>query len=343
MIYPASLHGSDVFGVNRFAHLVNAIEPQLVVLHQDSWNVLLYLQQLARLDAAKQPPILAWCPADAKNQWAAREMNGRIARLLAPTDFGVQALIDGGFRGPTGVLPYGIDTNFFTPGNAREARQALHFHDPWLDDFIIGRADRNAARKRYDLTLQYFARWWSDTGKPENVRLMLHCALADPYGWDLNQLAYHFGFPKQRLMFTDMDLDAGVLWPREKLPNVYRSWDVHWSLTHGEGFGLVAMESAACGIPQILPDTAAYGDLFRGTARLMPTSMSHVVPCGANTVGEVVGYDAAAAALSDVYDHADLRRDLAVKAYELATLPDFQWDAIADQFHTYCQETIDGR
>lgn len=336
-IYPARL-GGDAFGVGRIASMVQAIRPDVLVLHQDAWNVKLYLDAL-RFENVPIPKTIAWCPADSPNQMAGGLLNPGISLLMAPTEFGIRELIKGGYKGPTKVLGYGVDKTLYKPMDKHEARRAAQFPEPMLDAFVVGRADRNAYRKRYDLTLEYWAEWWASEGSPKDAYLYFHCAMTD-VGWDLPQLAQYYGIA-ERVIWTARDMDPGQLMPEADLPNVFNSWDAHFSTTLGEGYGLVALESAACRIAQIVPDYSAYGEWLKGAARFMKIG-GYIATCGGsvNTIGGVTDKESAMDALSEAYRCRYMLDGWANWAYDVSQLPKHDWAVIAKEFDTICKEVV---
>ena len=344
-VFPASLHGGDQFGVARTAGVAEALKPDLVLIHQDSWNVWGYIEALKKL-GPELPPIIAWCPADAPNQWTVGDLMPDVNLIMAPTAFGAKELSLGGYKGRIEVLPYGIDRTLYTPGDRREARIALGFPENILDDIIFGRADRNAPRKRYDLTLKHFAQWWISKGKPDNVRLLFHCATTDPVGWNLDQLGGYYGLDAGRILLTQDNLHPGVLWPKDRVPLIYRSWDVHVSTSQGEGFGLIAGESAACGIAQMLPDYAAYGDLFRKDglecAAFMRCTTTYVTPNAINTIGGVVDGGDLEWMFNHLYEDEGAREKYGKLALRAVDDQKFDWDVIAERFLHFAEEVLGG-
>jgi glycosyltransferase involved in cell wall biosynthesis len=344
-IYPGSL-GGDAMGVGRIRALVEEIQPDLIVIHNDSWIVNHFLEALKDVPTC---PIVAWCPPDGANQYLAHAIN-RVDLLMAPTEWGINTLIDGGYRGPTAVLPYGVDTDLFTPGDRVEARRSLGFEkaaeqgqfDPklLLEGFIVGRADRNAPRKRYDLTLLAWAEWWKGAGRPEDAWLYLHCSPQD-VGWNLPQLASYLGIAP-RLIFTGVDLKPGKLGPSDRLLRVYRAWDVHLSTAAGEGWGLVAHESAACRIPQILPHNAAYAEWMKSAAWFMPCSSVSITPKGINTFGTVPDVGTIVKAIDAFYRKVPSTEPYAQLAERRAREPRFSWDVIAAQFEAHMVSVLAG-
>lgn len=343
-IYPAA-SGGDSMGIGRFPELIKEQTPDIVVIHNDSWVLNHYFESLGDAPA---PPIVGYSPPDAPNQYLAAKLN-RLALYLSPTEFGIRELQAGGYTGPTAVLPYGVDMETFTPGNRREARLARGFDtaakdlgiDPklLLDGFVVGRADRNAPRKRYDLTMAYWAEWWKDAGRPDDAWLYLHCSPHD-VGWDLPQLGDYFGIGA-RLIFTGVTLHPGKLGPIERLVNVYRSWDVHLSTAVGEGWGLVAHESAACRIPQILPHHSSLAEVWKGAAWFVPCSGVQVHNKGINTVGAVPDADGVIKALDAFYRKTASTEPFAELAYRRATESRFEWDGIAARFEGHLRDVLD--
>jgi hypothetical protein len=340
-IYPAALNGDD-FGVNRIAGLVKFCQPDLIILHNDSWLVEMYLQALKQANLLGQCPIIGYCPPDAENQATAFMLNDGLDLLLSPTNFGVEQLRAGGYTGPAAKLPYGVDLDYFTPGDRREARVNLGYPEHLLDAFVIGRADRNATRKRYDLTLEYFASWWHMNGKPSDVYLHFHCQPAEHIGWNLPQLSKFYGI-EDRIIFTDRKMTPRTLKSDDQLRDVYRAWNLHWSTAAGEGHGLVAHESAACGIAQLLGDYGASGEIFAKGGILVPAEGRMAHTGGVNTVGWIPDRFKTFEALEELYGSPLNRSRLqaaADAARNDARQDCYHWDTIRSQFLDHCEAVM---
>lgn len=330
-MYPASMRGSDMLGIERIRACVEWVKPDLIVLHQDAWNVGAYLTHLEELDL---PPILGYCPPDAPNQHYGNRLNA-LTHLLCPTQFGVDELVKGGYTGTAEVLPYGVDQALYRPMDFYAARDALGLP---ADAFILGRADRNAPRKRHDLMLSIFAEWVRTRGR-DDAFLHLHCAPRDQ-GWDLPQLVHALGLQK-RVFFTADDLHPAKLSDEALLPHIYSAWDVHWSTTLGEGFGLTALESAACGTPQLLPDYSAYGEWMKDAAYLVPCTSVQVHTGGINSIGGVVDRAASLAALDVLW--GEDREGWQDKALDLGQSPRYSWSTIVPQFAAIVERVYETR
>jgi glycosyltransferase involved in cell wall biosynthesis len=287
----------------------------VVFIDGDAWTIGAHLEQLQ--DLAPRPALIGYCPPDSPNQPYGARLN-TLDLLLCPTAFGVRELRAGGYTGEAHVVPYGVNRTLYHPHDQRESRRAWGFPE---DAVIFGRGDRNAKRKRHDETLRIFKRYVEEID-PE-AYLHLHCAPKD-VGWDLPQLVNYYGL-KDRVFFTGQDLAAHTMIDEAQLPSLFSCWTAHWSCTMGEGFGLVALDSAACGVPQVLPNWSAYGEWMRDGARLVAIDRVLATDGGINTIGTLVDEDDCLAALRDVATAPDY---WAKKALDVATRPCYDWDNV---------------
>lgn len=135
-------------------------------------------------------------------------------------------------------VPNGVDTNLFTPGNPLVARKALGLHpsDPVV--LFVGALDQAHRFKNVPLLLRTIAQ-------------MEHVHLVIVGGGDLQPSLVDYA--------TQLGLDgrvrfAGSRTPVE-LPDYYRAADVTVLPSNKtESFGLVLVESMACGTPVIASD-----------------------------------------------------------------------------------------
>ncbi len=334
-LYPAGAAGHDLLGIQRLAPVYAKEQPNLVVMLGDPWIVAPYLRQLPG-DAK----TVAYLPVDAQNQWAAGDLNA-LSLAIAYTRYGAQQLRLGGYTGPLTTVPHRVDTTVFYPEDRWEARKLLAFDQLGFTEtsFIVGNVNRNQPRKRLDLTIAYFAKWWKRRGCPENAYLLVHCALEDHAGWNLINLAKHFGV-HQRIIFTGghtLQTPSTV----DRMRHIYSACNVGINTGLGEGWGLTAMEFMACGTATLLPINGALPEWADGAACFVPCSNIEVQPAsGIHTVGGVMDPDGFVTALNVYYDDPDL-----VKAYGECGLarvrePQYDWTNVCDQFDAALKKVI---
>ena len=147
----------------------------------------------------------------------------------------------------TTVVPPGVDTQRFvplTPDQRRDARAKFGFAE---DDEIVLGISRLVPRKGFDTVIRAVAQL-----APHRPRLKLVIAST--------------GRDEDRLKKLAIELSAPVTFlgrvPHDDLPALYGCADVfsmmcrnRWGGLEQEGFGIVFVEAAACGVPQIAGDS----------------------------------------------------------------------------------------
>jgi D-inositol-3-phosphate glycosyltransferase len=320
-IMPAC-QGGDMWGMNRFQHLCAEFDPAAVIINNDWWNV----AQFAALAPAGLP-VLGYMPVDGGNLDPAAmvELN-KLHAAVWYTSYGHREACAAGFTGQRQIIPHGIDTERFQPGDRHAARQILGLNLP-ADAFIVGNVNRNQPRKRLDLTIQIFAAWIKQH-RISNAYLLLHCAQKDT-GWDLRRAAACYGVA-DRLILTGPD-EIRDLQDADRLKFIYHALDLQMTTTLGEGWGLTTMEGMACGIPQIVPDSSALGE-WAVPAVKVPCSRTLIHP-EINTLGALVDEAPFVAALQGLYQSKVARSLLAAQGLEHVRGAAFRWENVARQFH----------
>lgn len=343
--YPmyVTYQGGDLFGLGRMGDMIDATKPDVVVVQNDVWNVREFMWKYGH-----RVPLVGFMPVDGLN-CRGKDLNG-LACGIFYTEFARQEAIAGGYRGPSEVVPLGIDLAQWAPGIQKASRDRLGIsrHLP-QDVFIVGNVNRNQPRKRIDLTIRYFCRWIAET-KTDDAYLLLHMAPTGDRGWDLDQLmSYylkHFFGAKaarmaSRLIVTSNKLRLGVGLSTSVMQHVYRAMDVQLTTTQGEGWGLTTMEGMASGIPQIVPSWAALAEWATAAVQI-PCTSTAATPNEVNAIGGIADEDATIAALDKLYADPLYRRERAAAGRALVQKPEYRWSAIADRFDEILTRVVAG-
>lgn len=331
-IYPAGL-GGDLHGVGRYRRLVERLRPDVVLINHDPWIVARFLA------LAQDERLVAYLPIDGANIKDGAALN-RLDLALFYTRFGEQEARAGGYGGPAAMIPHGVNLDLYHPVDRREARERLGLGQLG-DSYIVGNVNRNAPRKRIDLTIMAFARWVHEARLPDTVYLWLHMAKLDR-GWDIVQLARFYDI-EARLILTSHELTSFNGIAEADMHLVYAAFDVQVSTTLGEGWGLTTMEGMACGVPQLAPDYSALGEWAREAAALVPCTSYMATPERVNTIGGIVDQDGLVQMLQFLYESAEMRAELRTKGLALVSRPAYRWAAIAAQFDTALREVLASR
>ena len=326
-IYPAR-NGGDIWGLGRFRELVPYLRPDIICILQDPWIVSRFLEF-----ERDEVPMAAYMPVDARNipPNVCTALN-KLQLAIFYTKFGERECRQSGYQGQSEIIPHGVDPTIYRPLSRSYSRSRLNFStELGPDAFIVGNVNRNQPRKRLDLSVEYFAEWIKQR-RVKNAYLYLHCAQQEQAGWNLSQLAHYYGIQKNVILPAADVVTAAEGFPENQMPFVYNSMDVHVSTTLGEGWGLSSVESAACGIPQIVPQYSALGEWLAGAAYFVSCT-SHETHIVVNTIGGVADKRGFIEALDAMYRDPAMRSQYGSLGLFRVLDPKFRWAAVAGRFH----------
>ncbi len=193
---------------------------------------------------------------------------------------------------------------------------------------MVGNVNRNQPRKRWDLTLRYFAEW-VHSHRVTDARLFLHSAPTGDQSVNVLDLARYYGILNQVALYTPEPFYGKA---DEDMRDVYNCFDLLISTTQGEGFGLPVIEAMACGRACLVPEWAALGEWAKSAAALVPcnsTAPQSFSPV-ANVIGGVADERAFVTALDKLYREPDHRQMVADLGYARAREPRFKWSVIGE-------------
>ena len=328
--YPiyGAIMGGDAMGVGRIVWMCDLVQPDVIVIQQDGWQIQPYVQQLRR----KKPngeywfpehaavPIVAALAVDGKN-FRSRWLEG-VDLAIFWTQFALAEAREGGYVGAAQVIPLGVDLETYYPVDRDGALDRLKIGQ-FRDKFIVGNVNRNQPRKRWDLTLKFFAEWVG-TRKIDDALLFLHAAPTGDNGIDIEQMANYYGIAHLMIGRTPPAFCGAT---EDVMRDTYNVFSVQVTTTQGEGFGLTTFEGMACGVPQVVPDWAALGELCRGAASMVPcvaTGINPVSP-GLNVIGGVPDKRTFVDALDALYRVEGHRELVGRLGLERASEDRFRW------------------
>jgi len=211
----------------------------------------------------------------------------------------------------------GVDLDTFAPGSQGAARRRLGLRDDALTLLFVGRIQ---ALKGPDVLVQAAALLRHDPDLADRLEVVV---LGAPSGSGLAE-PDHLAILVAELGLTDVVRFRPPA-PRSVVADYYRAADLTVVPSYNESFGLVALESQACGTPVV---AAAVGGL--------PTAVADSVS------GMLVdGHDPVrwAGVLADVLRTPVLRTRLAAGARRHAEL--FSWDRTVDGLLAAYSEAVD--
>lgn len=362
-IKPAIQDPKDPLAFNSVTTWMKEDKPDVMLFVQDLWNEGEYLHLVPR-----ELPTVGYFPTDTPNvKWAYALSVAAMSQAIPYTAFGavetalgvrdaVDLLVKGyqsqgvpmsqeaswlvvprkelelnlrvdrlAARQNTDAyqpIPHGIEPDKFYPVDRQEARKAWGIPE---DAFVVLSVNTNQFRKRQDLTIRAFSKLLA---RHPNALLVLHCMGGDGQnGWDLGQLARLYGV-SDRVICTHWGMKEIT---DEQLLLLYNTADVHINTGGGEGWGLTSVESALCGIPQLVPDWSATREIWSGAGGLLPIHDYRFETRQLNTAHAIVSTDATAHLLSYLVENEQARVGMGKLCRERAlTLP--SWTEVGKQF-----------
>jgi D-inositol-3-phosphate glycosyltransferase len=327
-VYPA-MAGGDPLGYGLLRRKIDQLGPACVVIQNDPWNFPGYLSQVGNV------PVVGWVAVDGRNI-KGTNLAG-LSRAVFWTEFGRREAQAGGWAGPSGIVPLGVDLAVYGPFDAatRRAERERVLGELFaerglpLDAFIVGSIGRNQWRKRLDLTIEYFAAWVKEKGVTDAC-LWLQSAPTGDDAWDLGELCRYYGVA-DRVFSPPINGRHGM--SEASLCRVYNMMDVLFVTSLGEGFHLPSFEAMACGVPVVAPDWSALGELLAGSQRLVSCTSTAAHPRKANsTIGGVMDREEAVIVMDDLYSDVNGRAELGHRALALARQDRFRWENVGAAF-----------
>jgi D-inositol-3-phosphate glycosyltransferase len=348
-MHPTNRRGGDVFAAFQAVEMIRDAPPEAVLVLHDIWLFDLYGQVFAPV--RDRSGFVGYLPLDGDivdetvalplrcldrvvvyTDWAAGQLGRAFGRLRAAGLGEGLPRID--------VVPHGVDVATFAarpellaagfdPRGRAETKSRVF---PGLADpersFVVLNANRPAARKRVDITIEAFAMFAE--GKPPGVRLCLHQAITEEDTAELLVLARKLGIA-DRLLYNPLSPDGGAL-ADDDLALLYSACDVGINTSMGEGWGLVSFEHAATGPAQIVPGHSACRDLWRDGTAVIVEPAERGIPSFSPLELARVDAAGAAAAMEALYRDPARLRQVSRAGYEYVRRPEFRWEAIGERW-----------
>lgn len=149
------------------------------------------------------------------------------------------------------VIHHGVDLATFSPRDKAQAKKRVGV----AGKFVVGTVAANQQRKNLPALFRAFSEF---ARAKDDVLLYLHTRIAGGY-WEIDELAERFGIEPKTRATLNLDVHRGV--SDDVLATIYNAMDVFVLPTMAEGFGLPIIESQACGVPALVTNFSACGEL----------------------------------------------------------------------------------
>jgi len=239
------------------------IEPDIYFWHNDSYRYG-YIRDLPQKITEKS---VYWLPFEGEAADPGLEVFGRCSAIRFVTQHALNLHKehlkdkdkDVGFIYHAVDLEHMRPTTYGAPKNIAKREKNLNLEGK----FVVARVDRHQPRKRWELTLEAFAKFAKDK---DDVFMLCKCNPRDVTmfspesgGMDLELVAKDLGI-SEKIFFDDYFFDTSFM-PH----GFYHPADVFLTTTSGEGFGLAVAEAMACGCPVVFHDVPVLPEVVGDT------------------------------------------------------------------------------
>ena len=198
----------------------------------------------APIDHAPPPPkVQDWC---------------RTHNIIAMSDFGREQLEKAGMP-PRYTIPHAIESSVFHPVDSDIRKVLAVPDDAHLTITVMANIGQAPVRKSW---FENLMAWRLFADKHDDAYIYIHTALRHSRGVDLASFISMWGLPGERVRVVDQGAYGAGIVDEAALAALYTAADVNLMATAGEGFGVPAIESQACGTPVIGTDFSAQREVI---------------------------------------------------------------------------------
>jgi hypothetical protein len=266
-------HGHPIFPEGLMRYSVDAApdnmkgwigeEPGFSVSLFDTWP-------LVGVQGFNELNLACWVPVDhdPTPPMVAKFILDGGHHAIAMSRFGEQRLLDAGIaRENLTYIPHGIDTAVFSDKGKGAKTQMGIPEDAFLVVTNAANRGRIPVRKAFGEMADAMSAFMRD--RPD-VYWMIH---TEPNGHsegvNLPRLMASVGIDQQRVRYPHpTHFRNGI--PQDAIAAMYSAADVQLLTSMGEGFGIPAVESQACGTPVIVSDFSAQTELVGAHGKAVP-------------------------------------------------------------------------
>ena len=250
VVFPVSGDRNGESGVEWVAAMLQA---DVVVGLYDVWC--LDRKLWARI--SERWPTLFWCPVEHFPLMDAQKafFDETSVTAVPMSKFGAKQFSEAGIEGAD-MIYHALDPVLSTKGDKIEFRRDANIAvSDWVVGVVAANSDLVHSRKGFPVIFEAFSKLYS---KYPDTHLFLHTKAGG--GMNLNRMASKYGAPLDNIHVPTPDTFY-MTQPIEGLRDKYAGFDVLFSPSLGEGFGLPVIEAQAQGTPVVVNDATAQSEL----------------------------------------------------------------------------------
>ena len=206
---------------------------------------------------------------------------------------------------PEVIVPFHLGVDFKNKIDTKLAKKYFGFSE---NDFIILNLNRNSYRKQWSTTIRAWFRFWIDNNMDPKIKLFVGCLLVTSDGYDIRNLikieCMKNKIDPKFVMENNIFINpTPIVASDEYIQTLYSACDVGINTCCGEGYGMISVEHALHGKPQIVPGIPSIKEVCGEIAAVIEPDMWVTMSRFESHGGEIAinDFNKFAAALSDIY------------------------------------------
>lgn len=243
-----NLYLTGCFHINKY---IIDLNPDIVIILSNDLNIYNFEKSIQQIRPFWKGLFVPFIPVDLSNLRKCM-FNIDYDACLTMNEWSVNEIMQScDNRYPVYSCPH-IVNEFETFSHQEKKRLRKKFHGAHSDKYIIGCVNANNSRKRYDLVIKSFIKFYKYNS---NSILYIKTTKFESGGPVIS-----FNFDKfidnYPIFITTQHLSSS------ELCELYNTFDIMINPTDGEGFGLTPFEAAMCDTLTILPNNSSYKSLI---------------------------------------------------------------------------------
>jgi hypothetical protein len=164
------------------------------------------------------------------------------------------------------IVPFhlGVDFDKFKNIETTLAKKELELSP---DDFVVLNLNRNSYRKQWCTTIKAWFKFWVDNDMNPRIKLFIGCLLSTDDGYDIRELikveCMKYKIDVNIVSNNNIFINPRPLTSTDEYVNLlYAGCDVGINTCCGEGYGLISVEHALHGKPQVVAGVPAVKEVI---------------------------------------------------------------------------------
>jgi len=262
-VYVYEAEDFNKISVAKLNEILGFLKPDIILLHADPTFFMGYIEVFEKWKG----DIVGWFTIDSERCPSNyNKLFSYFSRVITTSNFGKE-IIQKNLNISSDVVSLGVNHNIFRPYTKElkiEKKKELGLKENDVLILVIG---VNILRKAHELALETFDTLLNEHPEIDNLYLYLHTDI----NFSLLEFINSNPTLRKKVLYTRNYDYISSPYPIEKILDLYNSSDILFSTSYGEGFGMPFLESGACKVSSLAPNSSSITEVVGKGGVLYPT------------------------------------------------------------------------